>query len=51
MDLAAAITRLRKFSETWNDDDVVDEESGLTGADIRLVVEHVWEPAVPTAPE
>lgn len=38
-DLPAALERLHKFSQSWNDDDVVDEESGLTGADLRMVVD------------
>lgn len=37
--MAIAIERLHQFSQSWNDDDVVDEASGLTGADLRLVVE------------
>ena len=50
MDPSATIERLRQFSETWNDDDVVHEESGLTGADLRLVVEHLLQSMSGPAP-
>lgn len=39
--LQAAIERLHAFSQSWNDDDLVDEAGHLTGKDLRLVVEHL----------
>jgi len=48
MDLYDSIERLRQFSQLWNDEDVVDKASGLTGAEIRLVVEHSF--ALPRHP-
>jgi hypothetical protein len=41
MELTAAIERVRQFSQTWKADDVVDQESGLTGADLQMVVDHL----------
>lgn len=38
--LQNAIERLHALSQSWNDDDVVDEVGHLTGKDLRLVVEH-----------
>ncbi|WP_179187214.1 hypothetical protein [Sphingomonas sp. TZW2008] len=40
-ELQTAIDRLHAFSQSWNDDDVVDEVGHLTGKDLRLVVEHL----------
>lgn len=39
-ELPAALERLHKFSQSLNDEDVVDEDSRLTGADLRVVIEH-----------
>lgn len=39
--MATAIERLHQFSQSWNDDDVVDEASCLTGADLRMVLERL----------
>lgn len=43
MDLHDSMERLRQFSQSWNDDDVIDEASGLTGADVKLVVHLLGE--------
>jgi hypothetical protein len=43
MDLHDAMERLRQFSFSWNDDDVIDDASGLTGADVKLVVQILGE--------
>ena len=37
-DLASSIARLKDFRATWNDDDVIDEESGLSGADLDTII-------------
>jgi len=39
-DLHTAIERLNRFAQTFNDEDEVDEESGLTGADLKEIVRH-----------
>lgn len=38
-DLATALAHLDAFRATFNDDDLVDEESGLTAADLSVVIE------------
>ncbi len=37
MELQSALVRLREFSLSWNDEDVVDENTPLTGADLKLI--------------
>lgn len=41
VDDSAAIEKLRQFSMSWNDDDLVDEDSGLTGADLKQLVDRL----------
>jgi hypothetical protein len=45
--LEAALERLRDFRATFNDGDAVDEESGLTAADLSAIISaveiHTWE--------
>ncbi len=48
-ELQTAIDRLQAFSQSWNDDDVVDEVGHLTGKDLRLVVEHLHGAEAPPA--
>lgn len=36
--LEQALARARSFADSWAEDDLIDEESGLTAADLRLVV-------------
>lgn len=41
MDLQLALQRLKRFARSWNDDDVIDEDSMLTGADLRALIENM----------
>jgi len=43
MDLHDSMVRLRRFSQSWDDEDVIDDASGLTGADVKLVVQMLGE--------
>lgn len=36
--LEQALARAKAFADSWTEDDLIDEESGLTAADLRLVV-------------
>lgn len=41
----ALVARFRTFADGWNDDDQVDD-SGLTGADLKAIAEHIERPIV-----
>lgn len=43
MDLHDSMMRLHQFSLGWNDEDVIDEASGLTGADVKLIAHILGE--------
>lgn len=38
---ADAAARLRAFRTSWNDDDVIDDESGLTAADLDAILTRI----------
>lgn len=37
---AIMMSRFRQFADSWNDDDVIDD-SGLTGADLKLIADTI----------
>lgn len=37
---ANMMSRFRQFADSWNDDDVIDD-SGLTGADLKLIADTI----------
>ncbi len=44
-DLISALARLRAFRSTWDDEAVIDEESGLTATDLATILAAVDGPA------
>jgi hypothetical protein len=42
-DIDNALARLKAFRATWNADDVIDEQSGLTAGDLDLAIERIAE--------
>jgi hypothetical protein len=39
-DLHTAMERLRAFGMSWNPGDIIDDDSGLTADDLRVIVAH-----------
>lgn len=39
--LEQALARARAFADSWAEDDLIDEESGLTAADLRRLISAV----------
>ncbi|MEG3086198.1 hypothetical protein [Sphingomonas sp. PB4P5] len=40
-DLSAALERAKQFRQSWNAEDVVCDDSGLTAADLDVLIAHV----------
>ena len=45
--LQVAIDRLIEFRRSWNEEDVVDDHSGLTALDLDLILTRIGEPETP----
>jgi hypothetical protein len=40
-ELSAALDRAKRFRQSWNADDVICDDSGLTAADLDMLIAHV----------